>query len=63
MIPDLQAFVSEYGGYWEVDWAEWDRRVAGWQAQRRKYLAPAPDRPQRRRRIKRSATSTERDAS
>jgi hypothetical protein len=59
--PGLQAFVSEYGGYWNIDWAEWDRRAAEWQAQRRQYLAPAPDRP-RRRRTKRNTTSTEGDA-
>jgi hypothetical protein len=61
--PDLQAFVSEYGGYWDIDWAEWNRRVAEWQAQRRQYLAPAPDRPRRGRRTKRNTTSAEGDAS
>jgi hypothetical protein len=61
--PDLQVFFSEYGGYWNIDWAEWGSRVAGWQAQRRQYLAPAPDRSHRRRRTKRNTTSSEGGAS
>jgi hypothetical protein len=57
---------AHQGGYQHItpdEWADYDAAIAGWQVQRRKYLAPAPARPHRRRRIKRNTTSTEAGAS
>lgn len=36
--PDLQEWVTRYGGYDQIPWVEWDRAVADYHRERRAVL-------------------------